>query len=715
MTTVLPSVQTSQVGVVSRTRRTGGSPAVLGALLAVAGAVLAVFGGASVGTMEAWLVAAAVGGWAVGAVLVALRRPDWPLALSVGLVALFGGAALAGTDRAAASARIGDLRAFALAATVAALFHLAIGLPAGRLSRERLVLVACGYLAGVGLGFAAAADAPAVPAAPFVVAGIVMGLVACIVLLRTCRKASARDRARLQWAFWAALVTAATGLAAWTLSGLTGWPEHVPIVIVVASLSAPLALVASTIDRALVVVGRVLVHTIIATGMLVLVAGVYVLIVVGFRGLPTGDERAVLALSIVAAAIVGVVSLPVRRRLEAFANQRVYGEREAPEEALRTFANRMSRAVPMDELLLQLAETLRKTMALTSAEVWTGTDGSYELAVSVPDRKAPRVSLGTDERSVAARAQVSGNAWLSVWVPALLDGRGDARVRAAPVAHLGELLGFLVAERRADDADFVEDEDRVLGDLARQLGLALHNVRLDTALQASLDELQIRNAQLVASRARIVAAADESRRRIERNLHDGAQQHLVAMAVKLGLARQLLEADAATAATMLEELREDAQVTLTELRELAHGIYPPLLRTRGLPEALQAAANRAVLPTTVVAGELPRFDPDVEAAVYFCCLEAIQNAGKHAGPDAHITVTIGHDDGMLRFEVADDGAGFDHASVAGRARVRQHGGPSRGLRWHAHGSQPVGVGHDGGGRRPARSDRRPLVCLCKVP
>ena len=135
-------------------------------------------------------------------------------------------------------------------------------------------------------------------------------------------------------------------------------------------------------------------------------------------------------------------------------------------------------------------------------------------------------------------------------------------MRVAPVAHLGDLLGFIVAERRATDTDFDEEEDRVLADLARQLGLALHNVRLDSALQASLDELQVRNTQLVASRARIVAAADESRRRIERNLHDGAQQHLVAMAVKVGLARQLLDADAATAATMLEELREDVQVTL---------------------------------------------------------------------------------------------------------------------------------------------------------
>jgi signal transduction histidine kinase len=665
MTTVMPNVQTSAVGVAAEPRRSGAAPGLVGALLGMAGVTLAVVGGSAVGTGDAWLLAAAIATWAAGAVLLAVRRPRWPLAVIVGLVALLGGGALATTHRADDSARVGDLRAFLLAATLAAMFHLAVGLPDGRLSQRRLALVAGSYVAAVGVGFVLAAEAPAVPAAPLVVLGVAMAAVASVVLLRSCRRATARDRARLQWTGWAALVTAAVGLAAWALSGLTGWPEHVPIVVVATSVSVPVALVASTIERALGLAGRILVHTIIASGMLVLVTGVYVLIVVGFRGLPEGDERAVLALSLVAAAIVGIFSLPVRRRLEAFANLRVYGEREAPEEALRTFANRMSRAVPMDELLLQLTETLRKTMALSSAEVWTGSDGVYELAVSVPDRSASRLNLGSDERSVAARAQVSGNAWLSVWVPTLLEGRDGAAVRVAPVAHLGELLGFVVAERRDGDTEFDEDQDRVLGDLARQLGLALHNVRLDTALQASLDELQVRNAQLVASRARIVAAADESRRRIERNLHDGAQQHLVAMAVKLGLARQLLDADAATAATMLEELRDDAQVTLTELRELAHGIYPPLLRTRGLHEALQAAANRAVLPTTVVADTVPRFDADVEAAVYFCCLEAIQNAGKHAGPDAHVTVTIGHSDGVLSFRVTDDGAGFDPRAVAG--------------------------------------------------
>jgi signal transduction histidine kinase len=204
----------------------------------------------------------------------------------------------------------------------------------------------------------------------------------------------------------------------------------------------------------------------------------------------------------------------------------------------------------------------------------------------------------------------------------------------------------------------------VLTDLARQVGLALHNVRLDSALQASLDELQTRNEQLQASRLRIVTAADESRRQIERNLHDGAQQHLVAMAVKLGLARQLVGADQATAEAILEELRADVQTTLTELRELAHGIYPPLLRDRGLAEALRTAANRAVLPVDVQAENVGRYSSETEAAVYFCCLEAMQNAGKYAGDAARIVVRVSVDPSHLTFEVIDDGLGFEAATVA---------------------------------------------------
>src|SRR5208283_5863039 len=124
---------------------------------------------------------------------------------------------------------------------------------------------------------------------------------------------------------------------------------------------------------------------------------------------------------------------------------------------------------------------------------------------------------------------------------------------------------------------FSEEDDRVLTELARQVGLAFHNAQLDTALQTSLDELRRQADELRASRARIVASGDAERRRVERNLHDGAQQHLVALAVNLRLARDIIVDDQEAGLEMLEQLAGEVQETIQELRELAHGIYPPLL------------------------------------------------------------------------------------------------------------------------------------------
>jgi len=205
----------------------------------------------------------------------------------------------------------------------------------------------------------------------------------------------------------------------------------------------------------------------------------------------------------------------------------------------------------------------------------------------------------------------------------------------------------------------------VLTELARQIGLALHNVQLDTALQASLDQLRLRNQELQDSRARIVAAGDAERRKLERNLHDGAQQHLVALAVKLRLARDASGAEPDDAMTMGEEIKADVQTAIGELRALAHGIFPPLLVSGGLAEALPAAAARSSLPATVELDGVGRYGNDVEAAVYFCVLEALQNAGKHAGTTATVVVRVVAEPDNLRFEVVDDGVGFDAAAAGG--------------------------------------------------
>ena len=292
-----------------------------------------------------------------------------------------------------------------------------------------------------------------------------------------------------------------------------------------------------------------------------------------------------------AAAVTAVGYLPARDRLMASATRFVYGAREAPDEALRTFGSRMTRAVAMDELLLQLAESLRKTMLLTSAEAYSGSGEVLERTVSVPDAGRRSIIIGDRERPVVTRAGVSGSAWASIWLPALLDGRPRAQLRVAPISHAGELLGLLVVERPEDADAFTEEDDRVLTELARQAGLAFYNVRLDAALQTTLDELRRQADELRESRARVVASGDAERRRVERDLHDGAQQHLVALAVNLRLARDIITDDPEAGGEMLAQMAEDVQTTIRELRELAHGIYPPLLADNGLAEALRAAAQ----------------------------------------------------------------------------------------------------------------------------
>jgi len=175
---------------------------------------------------------------------------------------------------------------------------------------------------------------------------------------------------------------------------------------------------------------------------------------------------------------------------------------------------------------------------------------------------------------------------------------------------------------------FTPEDERTVVELARQLGVAVHNARLDSALQASLDEVRRQAEELQRSRGRIVAAGDQARRTIERNLHDGAQQHLVALAVQLKLARSLMDRDPEQAKASIDGLSDAVQDTIQELRDLAHGIYPPLLADKGLPDALVSAGRRAVLPVTVETPGLGRYPAEAEATVYFCVLEALQNAGK---------------------------------------------------------------------------------------
>jgi signal transduction histidine kinase len=186
-------------------------------------------------------------------------------------------------------------------------------------------------------------------------------------------------------------------------------------------------------------------------------------------------------------------------------------------------------------------------------------------------------------------------------------------------------------------------------DLAAQAGLVLRNVRL-------IEELR-------ASRQRLVAAQDAERRKLERNIHDGVQQQLVALNVQLGLLSTLATRDPAKAASIATTLQHHATSTLEDLRDLARGIYPPLLADQGLRAALESQARKAALPTSVTAQGVGRHGQEVESAVYFSVLEALNNVAKYAGATT-VEVTVAQRNGSLEFTVRDDGRGFDAAATS---------------------------------------------------
>jgi len=172
----------------------------------------------------------------------------------------------------------------------------------------------------------------------------------------------------------------------------------------------------------------------------------------------------------------------------------------------------------------------------------------------------------------------------------------------------------------------------------------------------------LRNVRLIeelrASRQRLVTAQDEERRKLERNLHDGAQQQLVALAVKQRLVATLVSRDPEKAAGMMVELQGDTTDALENLRNLARGIYPPLLSDQGLATALGAQARKAAVPVTVESYGIGRYPQPAETAVYFCCLEALQNVAKYAHASQAV-IRLSEQDGYLTFAVEDDGDGFD--------------------------------------------------------
>jgi signal transduction histidine kinase len=464
------------------------------------------------------------------------------------------------------------------------------------------------------------------PAATLVTLGypltFVIGLMCMAALLVRFRRSVGEERQQFRWVAWGASAMAILMVIALMLDefgdrvDISLYLGAVGLVVLIGSIGVAIGRYRLyDID---VVISRTLVY-----GALALFIGlVYVGIVVGVGFLLGVRDEPNRWLDIVATVLIAIAFQPLRRRLQRMANRLVYGRRATPYEVLSSFSQGVSTVDP--DVLSSIARSLAEGTTAQSASIWINRGGSLQCIASWPE-EVEGLSTGSD----------------------VFEG----------VVHDGEDLGRVVLGVPPGQPFPIIDE-RLLKQVAAGLGLALRNLLLTEDLKARVDEL-------AASRRRIVTVQDETRRKLERDLHDGAQQRLVALKIKLGIGSSMAEeAGLEAVQSLLDTVRRETDQTIESVRDFARGIYPPLLEAEGLGAALAARARNMPIPVTVQAAGLSRYPKDQEATVYFCILEALQNTMKHAGA-ASVHVVIAEQDGDLVFNVRDDGIGFDETAAMG--------------------------------------------------
>ena len=446
------------------------------------------------------------------------------------------------------------------------------------------------------------------------------------------------ERQQLKWLAYACgvLVVAAT-----PLFGPAGWFANAGWVIFIVALTigVPGAAAVAILKYRLYDIDPIINKSVVFGVLAVFITGVYVGIVVGIGNLLGAAGQPNLTLSILATAVVAVAFQPVRDRIQRLANRLVYGKRATPYEVLSQFSERVAGVYSSEDVLPRMASVLGEATGASRADVWIRLGDEIVPAASWP------AANGRTPRPLTIEGQL------------LPPVPGVSRI--VPVRHQGELLGALSINKRPGEA-LTPVEEKLLTDLAAQAGLVMRNVRLTVELQARLRESSARAAELRAARQRLVAAGNVARSQLERNIQAATEPRLLSIAGRISGARQLMQGDAAVAATVLNELTAEANETLELLRDLARGIYPPLLIDKGPVAALQAYLKKARVPVQLDTDRefaTSRFDEQVEGAVYFCCIEALQNVAQHA--DAAPTVVwLSAMDGRVKFSITDTGPGF---------------------------------------------------------
>jgi signal transduction histidine kinase len=516
--------------------------------------------------------------------------------------------------------------------------------------------------------------------------GLPMVLAAALSLLLRMRRRVGVEREQVRWVLYAIGVGVTVSIA-FQVVGLIVPAAQVSVllnlvVILFFGLGFPGAVAVAMLRFHLYDIDIVISRTLVYGSLAVFITAVYVGIAVGIGAAIGGGGKPNLGLSILATAIVAVGFQPLRERLQRIANRLVYGKRATPYEVLAQFSERVAESYAADDVMPRMARVLAEGTGAQRADVWLRSGATWRDAAVWPADAVLHPAVPTADGEMPPT---------------------NGATRQVEVRHQGDLLGALSITKRSGE-QLTPVEENLLSHLAGQAGLVLKNVGLTADLQARLEELR-------ASRQRLVTAQDEERRRLERNLHDGAQQHLVALKVKLGLAEMLLGRDPDRARVTLDQLRSDADEALGTLRDLARGIYPPLLAEKGLGAALESHARKATIAVAVDAAAIGRYSQDVEAAVYFAVLEALQNVQKYAGASRAL-IRLREDRGELHFSVEDDGQGFDVATTPTGTGLVNMGDRVDALGGQLEVTSTIGTGTSVAGRIPV--DRGPVYAVAPL-
>jgi signal transduction histidine kinase len=466
---------------------------------------------------------------------------------------------------------------------------------------------------------------------PYFLLLLISGVGAVVSVVLRYRRSVGEERLQLKWVVAASLFFILTFLIVMVVTGNSqarGWVE---VLLSLGLISIPIAMGIAILRYRLYGIDVVISRSITYGVLAIFIGVVYVAIVVGIGELLGDESGAGIGLSIVATAVVAMAFQPVRTRVEHWANRVVYGERATPYEVLARFSQRAAE-MSDEDLLERIPRLIVDGTGASQATLWVRSADTFHAATSWPDA------------AIAERIDVSET---------FVDPDADYSI---PVFHDGEMMGGISLMKERGEA-LTPAEEELLVNLADGMGLALRNTLLT-------DELRHQVKDLRRSRDRVVSAADEARRSLEHDLDSGPQQQLVAVKVKLGPTRMLAEqAGAEKTARVLADIEKQAGDAIRAIREFAAGIYPPLLGAEGLAVALGQQTQKAALPVSLNTESVGRYPRDVEAAVYFTVLEALQNTAKYAEASA-AEVRLFEENGDLRFEISDDGIGFDKGQVS---------------------------------------------------